>query len=137
MAIAGGAVWLLVRRMPREEPPPAKAPRAAPPTTEPPTAAQNKPPPPRKRSYFGASLNPGPNACDAAQALSGKRYLANEAPKLPLPDCNAATCKCQIVPLSDRRSGHDRRDSFTPYGDYHPDVKHTWSGRTPGRRKDD
>jgi hypothetical protein len=129
IAIAGGAIWVVLRRKAREEPPP--------PAAAPPTATQTKPPPARKRSYFGASLQPGPNACHAAKALSGKRYLANEAPKLPLSDCNAATCTCQILPHSDRRAGYDRRDSFSAYGDYRPDPKQTWTDRRPGRRKDD
>ena len=136
MAVVGGAVWFLVRRAPRDEPA-VEPPPAAPPRPEPATTTETEAPPPRKRSYFGASLQPGPNACDAAKALSGKRYLANEAPKLPLPDCNVATCKCQIVPHDDRRTGHDRRDSFSAYGDYHPDVDHVERERGPGRRRED
>jgi hypothetical protein len=136
IAIAGGAIWVLLRRAPREEPA-AEAPHPDRPGSAPPSATQNKPPPARERSYFGASLDPGPDACDAAMALSGKRYLANEVPKLPLPECDAATCKCQIVPHSDRRAGHDRRDSFSAYGDHQPELDQTWRTRKRGRRKDD
>jgi len=47
-------------------------------------------------------------ACDAAHQLRGRRYLANEAPALPLPGCTAAQCSCSFVKLSDRRT-EDRR----------------------------
>jgi hypothetical protein len=47
-------------------------------------------------------------ACEAACALEGQRFLANEAPALPLPKCTAAKCSCAFVKHTDRRSD-DRR----------------------------
>ncbi len=137
LVIVGAATWFMRRRAPRVEPPAAEAARAAPQTSDVSTAERFEVPAARRRRHFGALLRPGPNACDAAKALSGKRYLTQEAPVLPLPECDAADCRCQILPLDDRRSGHDRRDSFSAYGDYRPDPDQTWSERVPGRRKED
>ena len=38
------------------------------------------------------------------------------APRLPLPDCDAAECRCLFVHHDDRRSGKDRRSPFAPAG---------------------
>jgi hypothetical protein len=43
-------------------------------------------------------------ACETAKALSGQRFLALEAPALPLPACSAARCTCSFVKLTDRRT---------------------------------
>lgn len=51
-------------------------------------------------------------ACRAAKEYAGRRLLAGEAPKLPLPDCDAAECRCHFVHYKDRRSGRDRRSPF-------------------------
>jgi hypothetical protein len=47
-------------------------------------------------------------ACEPARALEGKRFLAKDAPALPLPACKAAKCSCTFAKLSDRRT-EDRR----------------------------
>lgn len=51
-------------------------------------------------------------ACDAARALEGQRFLANQAPTLPLVGCTSTRCECTFAKLSDRRTddrrwGHD------------------------------
>jgi hypothetical protein len=47
-------------------------------------------------------------ACEAARALDGKRFLANQSPALPLAGCTKAHCECRFAKLSDRRTD-DRR----------------------------
>ena len=41
--------------------------------------------------------------CAAVQAVRERRFLPDEIPSLPLPDCNAATCECSYELFSDRR----------------------------------
>jgi hypothetical protein len=47
------------------------------------------------------------DACEAARALAGQRFLAKEAPALPLAGCTAK-CSCKFAKLADRRTD-DRR----------------------------
>ncbi len=51
------------------------------------------------------------NACEAVTKHEGKRFLSKEAPRLPLPGCGAAHCRCQYVHFKDRRED-DRRSSY-------------------------
>jgi len=49
------------------------------------------------------------DACPAVKALANIRFLAKEAPHLPLDGCTASNCKCQYRHYDDRRDGEDRR----------------------------
>ena len=91
-------VWL-VRRRPKEQPEPVSKPPALP-STGPDT------------SYHAVSIQFEKWACRAAKEYEGRRLLADEAPKLPLPDCDAAECRCHFVHYKDRRCGRDRRSPF-------------------------
>jgi hypothetical protein len=54
---------------------------------------------------FGAvAIRVRKGACDAARALEGQRFLAKDAPPLPLPQCTSAQCSCGFAKLSDRRT---------------------------------
>ena len=64
--------------------------------------------------YHAVSIKYSSDACDAAKAAVGTRFLASAAPRLPLPDCDAPVCNCQFVHHADRRSGKDRRSPFNP-----------------------
>ncbi len=64
--------------------------------------------------YHAVSLRYSSSACDAAKAMTGRRFLSGAAPKLPLPDCDALECRCAFAHHSDRRSGEDRRSPFKP-----------------------
>ena len=50
------------------------------------------------------------NCCGAVVALKGQRFLSGKAPKLPLPACDAASCRCRYRHFEDRRVATDRRD---------------------------
>jgi len=65
-----------------------------------------------KSAFHAVSLKYSSSACDAAKAMTGRRFLSSEAPKLPLPGCDAAECRCGFAHHSDRRSGTDRRSPF-------------------------
>jgi hypothetical protein len=51
------------------------------------------------------------DACDAVRQLEAKRFLAKEAPRLPLPNCNVKNCGCRFVHYDDRR-GAERREEI-------------------------
>lgn len=65
-------------------------------------------------AYHAVSLKYSSDACDAAKALTGRRFLSAAAPPLPLPECDAAECNCGFAHHSDRRSGKDRRNPYNP-----------------------
>ncbi len=94
------AIGWLVMRILRGNPKPAE-------TSSPKLADKSSP-------YHAVSLKYSSNACDAAKAMTGRRFLSSAAPRLPLPECDALECRCQFAHHSDRRSGRDRRSPFSP-----------------------
>jgi hypothetical protein len=50
------------------------------------------------------------NACEAAQACKGKRFLSGDAPWLPLEECDAKRCECKYRHYEDRRGDARRQD---------------------------
>lgn len=67
-------------------------------------------------SFHGVSIKTAGQACAAAGELSGKRFLSNAAPRLPLPGCDVQECQCRFVHHKDRRNGKERRSPFAPGG---------------------
>jgi hypothetical protein len=64
---------------------------------------------PQSAKRFGAvEIRLRGTSCKAARALDGQRFLAHQAPALPLPACTAPRCTCSFAKLSDRRT-EDRR----------------------------
>jgi hypothetical protein len=70
----------------------------------------------KPQSPFAAvAIRPGANSCQAARAARGQRFLATEAPILPLESCNrCATCECTYAHFADRRRGPRRRTEGAP-----------------------
>jgi hypothetical protein len=66
--------------------------------------------------YHAVSIKYDRNACEAAKAMSGRRFLSAGAPRLPLPDCDVSECNCRFTHHKDRRSGSDRRSPFAATG---------------------
>ena len=94
--------------------------------------------PPRVSSstsrYRAVEICFGKNPCAAARVLGEQRFLAKDAPRLPLPSCTAARCDCSFTHLLDRRdegrraedharkqlfSGHDARSGLERRRDDH------------------
>jgi len=102
--------------------------------------------PPGKKSlkdtspYHAVSIKFAENACAAARAMSGRRFLSSAAPRLPLPDCDAPECRCAFVHHTDRRTGKDRRSPFAAAG-YAPSGTGSYEqerrSRTDRRRDDE
>ena len=89
-------------------------------------------------TYHAASLKISGKGCDAAMAMTGRRFLSTAAPKLPLPDCDVLDCNCRFVHHKDRRSGKDRRSPFGPSGVCGATGRHELEKRQgPDRRKSD
>ena len=65
-------------------------------------------------AYHAVSISYSETACNAAKAMTGRRFLSTAAPRLPLPECDALECRCQFSHHDDRRSGQDRRNPFSP-----------------------
>jgi len=62
--------------------------------------------------FHAVSISCSSTACDAARALVDTRTLSEQAPLLPLPECDAVECACRFVHHTDRRRRDDRRDEF-------------------------
>lgn len=77
------------------------------------TLAEKLPKPVNPKGVFHAvSLKYSENACTAAKEMTGRRFLSNAAPRLPLPGCDVLECRCKFTHHSDRRNQTNRRDPF-------------------------
>jgi hypothetical protein len=54
--------------------------------------------------YHAVSIIPGADACDEVKACVGVRFLSKEAPRLPVPGCGRADCRCHYAHHDDRRA---------------------------------
>jgi hypothetical protein len=59
--------------------------------------------------YHAVSIKPGESCCAAAKQFGRMRFLAEKAPRLPLPECDSPDCACRYSHYADRRDGSDRR----------------------------
>jgi hypothetical protein len=87
---AAGTYWLVQRR----PPPPARA----------------TPAPKAGGRFSGVEIRTHGGACRAAEALRGRRFLAKDAPTLPLQGCTFGRCACTFSKLKDRRTESRRLD---------------------------
>lgn len=112
---AGAAYWLTVRQT---------APRPSP---------QRLSAPPAKAGgrFSGVEIRTRGGACRAAHALQGRRFLAKDAPALPLPDCTHVQCACTFSKLPDRRTEGRRLD----YGTLNASLFLTTNRRTKRDRR--
>ena len=66
--------------------------------------------------FHAVSIKYEGRACDAAKNMSGRRFLATAAPRLPLAECDVLECSCRFAHYEDRRTQKDRRSPFGPGG---------------------
>jgi hypothetical protein len=72
--------------------------------------------PENKPEYRGVEIVPHSGGhCAAVDELAGYRILADDAPSLPLPDCDQAVCHCRYEQFHDRRTDF-RRDADVGIG---------------------
>jgi hypothetical protein len=62
--------------------------------------------------FHAVAIKYSGNACDAAKAMTDRRFLSNAAPRLPLPECNNPDCRCMFAHHKDRRDDEYRRSPF-------------------------
>ena len=100
-----------------------------------------KPPAGTKSSnneYRGVQIVINKNkCCQAAVAVSDHRFLIEQVPKLPLPNCDAAQCGCGYERFDDRRADLRRASdvAFDMASQLHDDNNR--SSTSSGRRDDD
>jgi hypothetical protein len=88
--------------------------------------------------YHAVTIRLGRQNCSAVRELSGERFLAADAPRLPLPECDiAAHCECSFVHHKDRRSGKDRRSPFRSGGISAATGEYEKERRAGGERRRD
>lgn len=87
--------------------------------------------------YHAVSIKPGAYACNEANEIAGQRFLATEAPEVPLPGCTSSNCECHFVHHNDRRTGKDRRSPFTAGGIAAATGKFAEERREGKERRDD
>lgn len=78
---------------------------------------------------------PTDHSCGLARSMTQRRWLYAEAPRLPLPGCDAARCDCRYKHLPDRRTDERRRIDRTGLPRNHPGPE--LRGQRRGRRQTD
>lgn len=90
-----------------------------------------------RRQYRGVTIKTaGSGACPRARMFVGKRFLASEAPALPLPECGSrSACRCVYVHFRDRRAA-PRRDADVglPQRLHEPERRNVAGRRASDRR---
>jgi len=65
------------------------------------------------RPFQAVSIFRGVKACDVAKRFSDHRFLARDAPTLPLSGCSMTqACECRFLKHKDRRADRRRLDDF-------------------------
>jgi hypothetical protein len=108
------AVFRVLRRPQQAAGEPQELPAVAPPSPVPQRA------PAKRESFHAVSIRYGLESCEAAVRIAGQRFLAGQAPALPLPDCDRSQCKCRYVHHADRREPHDRRNPWSRHAGFDP-----------------
>lgn len=72
------------------------------------------PPAPARDRFHCVEIRAGLPACEAARQIDHVRFLAREAPLIPVADCDQPRCGCRYVHHSDRRFDERRN----PYGQW-------------------
>lgn len=80
------------------------------------TVAESRPAAKSTGAYHAVAIKYSESSCDAAKAMTGRRFLSSAAPRLPLPECNNLECRCKFISYDDRRAGGDRRSPFAAAG---------------------
>jgi hypothetical protein len=73
--------------------------------------------------WRSVKIRPGMAPCRPVAEITGRIFLAQAAPSLPLANCTKKNCRCRYIFLEDRRSGTDRRLELGRFGDYLPNYE--------------
>jgi hypothetical protein len=99
-------------------------------------AIKAKPSVSTKQPWHAVSVVAGPLHCPAVEGLRDKRFLSDQAPLLPLPECSSPSrCKCVYRHFADRRGAARRAtDSGMPAT---PRTGEERREKKRGRRRED
>jgi hypothetical protein len=64
---------------------------------------------PKQNPFHAVAVKYPRDACPAVRKVEAKRFLAKEAPPLPLPNCTVKNCGCRFIHYDDRRE-EERRE---------------------------
>ena len=68
----------------------------------------------QRGAWHAVSIATERYACEAARGLMGRRFLAAEAPRIPLPQCTAPeACTCTYRHYNDRRGPPRRKEDVS------------------------
>ena len=95
--------------------------------------------PDRSYTHRAASITFKECACDAVKKLEGRRFLVNDVPSIPVPDCTSPNCNCSYTRHNDRRRLYEeRRALFSLKADLHTiGGNEERREKKEGRRADD
>jgi hypothetical protein len=89
----------------------------------------------KPRPFQAISIFRGVHACPLAKRFSDHRFLAKDAPQLPLTGCTMArTCQCRFLKHKDRRADSRR---FMEFGASHRSFLGQERRLRGGRRRTD
>ena len=63
----------------------------------------------RPSRWYAVSVVPGEECCKLVKMHLGTRWLSSEAPRLPVPGCDAMYCDCRYRHFDDRRTNVQRK----------------------------
>src|ERR1700722_11033605 len=90
----------------------------------------------QRAQWHAVSIVTTQASCHAARALRGIRFLSQDAPHLPLSECNAGvSCPCAYKHHADRRGPPRRAEELTGLRRPHPGAQERRLER--GRRSTD
>jgi hypothetical protein len=75
------------------------------------TAAPAETTPPSSNRFHAVTIYFPADACPAVRMFASTKFLAKEAPRLPLENCTAPHCQCRYEHCDDRRTEENRRES--------------------------
>jgi hypothetical protein len=78
------------------------------------------------------------SACEAVKAIQGQRFLLQDVPTIPMPECTSRNCQCGYVRYKDRRRAMgERRALFGLNSSRHVDNGEPERRERRGRRHSD
>ena len=80
--------------------------------------------------FHGVEIKAPDDCCRAAAAIEGQRFLSEEAPLLPLENCDRpASCRCRYRHFTDRRTDARRESDLGLPTRQYPEEKRAGRGR--------
>jgi len=80
--------------------------------------------------FHGVAIRAQDDCCPAAEAIAGQRFLSDEAPLLPLENCDRrASCRCRYRHFTDRRTEPRRESDLGLPTRMYPEEKRKGRGR--------